>query len=106
MARHALAQEGDYFHVLGVDRQADATEIRRAHQRLMRECSPEILGPELNHELKELVDMIREVIDEALRILSTPALRAAYESNLAPDPETQVAQAESSAEPAPEAPGG
>ena len=106
MARHALAQEGDYFHVLGVDRQADATEIRRAHQRLMRECSPEILGPELNHELKELVDTIREVIDEALRILSTPALRAAYESNLAPDPETQVAQAESSAEPAPEAPGG
>jgi hypothetical protein len=106
VARHALAQEGDYFQVLGVDRQADATEIRRAHQRLLRECSAEVLGPELTHELKPAVGTIREVLDEGLRILSTPALRAAYELNLAAEPEAQAPQPESSDEPSPEAPEG
>jgi hypothetical protein len=106
LARQALAQEGDYFLVLGVDRQADATEIRRAHQRLVRECSPESLGPELAHELKSAIETIREVLDEGLRILSTPALRAAYELNLAPEPDAQAAQPESSAELSPDAPSG
>jgi hypothetical protein len=104
--RQALAQQGDYFQVLGVDRQADATEIRRAHQRLLRECSPEALGPELAHELKTALETIREVLDEGLRVLSTPALRAAYELNLAPEPEAQAPQPESSAKPLPDAPRG
>lgn len=90
MARHALAQEGDYFQVLGVDRQADATEIRRAHQRLAREYSPEVLGPELAHEMKEALETIREVLDEGLRILATPALRAAYEASSPPEPAAQA----------------
>jgi hypothetical protein len=106
LARHALAQEGDYFQVLGVARQADATEIRRAHQRLVRECSPEVLGPELAHELKPALETICEVLDEGLRILSTPALQAAYELNLAPGPDAQESQSESSAEPSSEAPKG
>ena len=106
LARQALAQEGDYFQVLGVHRQADATEIRRAHQRLLRECSPEALGPELAHELKTALETIREVLDEGLRVLATPALRAAYELNLAPEPEAQAPQPESSAEPSPDAPRG
>jgi hypothetical protein len=103
-ARHALAQEGDYFQVLGVDRQADASEIRRAHQRLLRECSPETLGPELAHELRQAVDTIREVLDEGLRILTSPALRDAYETNSAPGADAQAPQAEASSDPAPEAP--
>jgi hypothetical protein len=103
-ARHALAQEGDYFQVLGVDRQADASEIRRAHQRLLRECSPETLGPELAHELRQAVDTIREVLDEGLRILTSPALRAAYETNSAPGEDAQAPQAEANSDPAPEAP--
>jgi hypothetical protein len=103
-ARHALAQEGDYFQVLGVDRQADASEIRRAHQRLLRECSPETLGPELAHELRHAVDTIREVLDEGLRILTSPALRAAYETNSAPGADAQAPQAEANSDPAPESP--
>ena len=103
-ARHALAQEGDYFQVLGVGRQAGASEIRRAHQRLFRECSPETLGPELAHELRHAVDTIREVLDEGLRILTSPALRAAYETNSAPGEDARAPQAEVSFNPAPEAP--
>ena len=101
MARHALAQEGDYFQVLGVDRLADASEVRRAHQRLVRECSPEVLGPELAHEMKEALETIREVLDEGLRILATPTLRAAYEASLLPEPDAQADPA-----PAVEAPEG
>jgi hypothetical protein len=106
LARQALAQEGDYFQILGVDRQADATEIRRAHQRLVRECSPEALGPDLAHELKTALETIREVLDEGLRVLSTPALRAAYELNQAPEVEAQPPQPESAAEPSADAPRG
>ncbi|MGA9654936.1 MAG: DUF4388 domain-containing protein [Polyangia bacterium] len=106
LARQALAQEGDYFQILGVDRQADATEIRRAHQRLVRECSPEALGPDLSHELKTALETIREVLDEGLRVLSTPALRAAYELNQAPEVEAQPPQPESAAEPSADAPRG
>ena len=85
-------------------RQADTTEIRRAQQRLVRECSPEVLGPELAHELKEVLETIREVLDEGLRILATPTLRAAYEASLAPEPEAHGSQA--APEPTVEAPEG
>jgi hypothetical protein len=106
VARHALAQEGDYFQVLGVDGQADASEIRRAHQRLVRECSPEVLGPELAHELKEALETIREVLDEGLRILATPSLRAAYQGNLPAGAGAQAAQPQASPAPAPDMPEG
>ncbi|HEY5282820.1 MAG TPA: hypothetical protein VIM14_08530, partial [Polyangia bacterium] len=48
---------------------------------------PETLGPELWHEQRQHIDTIREVLDEALRVLSTPALRSAYEFNLAHGPD-------------------
>jgi hypothetical protein len=105
-ARFALACESDYFQVLGVDRFADAQEVRRAHARLCKEVAPESLGPELWHELKHEVETIREVLDEALRILCTPSLRSAYEFNLSHGPDLQAeGQSEpASATPAPSAP--
>jgi hypothetical protein len=89
-ARHALALESDYFQMLGVDRSADGAEVRRAHARLSREIAPETLGPELWHELREELRTIREVLDEGLRILCTPALRSAYEFNLTHGPDADA----------------
>jgi hypothetical protein len=86
-ARYALAMESDYFKMLGLDRFADGSEVRRAHSRLSREIAPETLGPELWHELKAQIATIREVLDEGLRILCTPILRSAYEFNLAHGPD-------------------
>jgi hypothetical protein len=86
-ARYALANDSDYFSVLGMDRFADANDIRKAHARLCKEIAPETLGPELWHEQRQHIDTIREVLDEALRVLSTPALRSAYEFNLAHGPD-------------------
>ena len=104
-ARYALACESDYFQVLGVDRFADANDVRRAHARLCKEIAPENLGPELWHELKDLVETIREVLDEGLRILCTPVLRSAYEFNLAhgPDVESQP-ESNGAATPSPTSP--
>ena len=53
LARFALAKEGDYFQVLGVDRKADAADVRRACERFERELGPEMLDPELASELVE-----------------------------------------------------
>jgi FAD/FMN-containing dehydrogenase len=100
-ARHALACEGDYFRVLGMDRSADASDIRRAHARLCKEIAPETLGPELWHELRQQIETIQEVLDEALRILSTPTLRSAYEFNLAHGPDADGAPEDSGATPSP-----
>jgi hypothetical protein len=86
-ARYALALESDYFKMLGLDRFADAGDVRRAHARLSREIAPAALGPELWHELKTQVETIREVLDEGLRVLCTPMLRSAYEFNLAHGPD-------------------
>jgi hypothetical protein len=84
LARYALAKESNYFQFLGIGRQADPVEVKRVHQLLLREISPEMLGPELVHELKRPIETIREVLDEAARILCTPVLRSAYEQNLLP----------------------
>lgn len=92
LARHALATEGDYFQVLGVDREANAGDVRRAHARLVKELAPETLGPDLSHELKVQISLIREVLDEGLRVLTTPTVRSAYEFNLAHGPDATDAQ--------------
>ncbi len=100
-ARYALANESDYFQVLGVDRFADAGDVRRAHVRLCKEIAPEALGPELWHELKQQIETIREVLDEGLRILSTPTLRSAYEFNLAHGPDADREPGEHATTPSP-----
>jgi len=100
-ARHALAIESDYFTVLGLDRSADAIEVRRAHLRLTKEIAPENIGPELWHELRAPLETIREVLDEGLRILCTPILRSAYEFNLAHGPDADVEADSRAATPSP-----
>jgi hypothetical protein len=100
-ARHALASESDYFRVLGVDRSADASDVRRAHARLCKEIEPETLGPALWHELKPQIETIQEVLDEGLRVLVTPALRSAYEFNLAHGPDADGEPGERGETPSP-----
>jgi hypothetical protein len=102
-ARHALALESDYFGVLGVGRHADAAEVRRAHARLCREIAPETVGPEIWHELKEQIAIIKEVLDEGLRILTTQTLRSAYEFNVAHGPDADNGPDSTQATPSPTA---
>jgi hypothetical protein len=57
-------------------------------------------GPELWHELQQ-IETIQEVLDEGLRILSTPALRSAYEFNLAHGPDADGEPEDRGATPSP-----
>ena len=100
-ARYDLACESDYFRVLGVERSADAMDIRRAHARLRRETEPENLGPGLWHELRPQLETIQEVLDEGLRVLCTPTLRSAYEFNLEHGPDADSAPGDRGATPSP-----
>jgi hypothetical protein len=85
LTRHALAVDGDYFEVLGLPRRASAEDVRRAYEVLCQELAPGVLGLELARTLASELAMIREVLEEALRVLSTEALRVPYEAALPPE---------------------
>jgi CheY-like chemotaxis protein len=84
LARYALVQEGDYFEILGVARDASDAEVQLAHDRIARELSPEEIDPAVAAELGEKLDAMREVVGEALRVLADENLRPRYSSHLEP----------------------
>ena len=83
LARYALVEEGDYFEVLGLSRDASADEVQRAHDRIARELAPDAIDPALAGELGAKLDAIREVVGEALRVLGDKRLRPRYQNRLA-----------------------
>jgi hypothetical protein len=83
LTRHALALDADYFAVLGLSRRASTEEIRRAFDHVSRELAA--LGPELTAVLAGEIDVIREVLEEALRVLGTESLRIRYQAALPPE---------------------
>jgi len=82
LERYAPVEQGDYFAVLGVGRDANATELRRAHERIIREIAPDAIEPQLAREMSAQIDAIRAVAAEALRVLGDEALRPRYLSHL------------------------
>ncbi|HMF44212.1 MAG TPA: DnaJ domain-containing protein [Polyangia bacterium] len=83
LARYQVIEEGDYFQVLGLARNASADEIRRAYERIALELAPEAIDPELADELGPKLDVIREVVGEAARVLGDEQLRPRYQNHLA-----------------------
>ncbi len=82
MARAALVDEGDYFEVLGVARDATAAELQHAHERIARELAPDAIDAALSAELGDRLDAMREVVAEALRVLTNDRLRSRYLAHL------------------------
>lgn len=77
-ARRALVDEGDYFALLGVSRQATGYDIRRSYVELRRQFDPgQVLRPN-TLDLKEDVGTILEVLDEAYEILRDQSRRERY----------------------------
>ncbi|MEQ8891562.1 MAG: hypothetical protein RID93_28235 [Sandaracinaceae bacterium] len=81
-AAAALAEDGDYFSVLGLSRDASGAEVDRAHASRRDELSAlplETLGLEgFEAKRREALD----AVDEARRVLSDARRRAAYASAL------------------------
>jgi len=86
-ARRALVEEGDYFALLGVARDATSYDLRRAYQTLRKDLDPERVLTAATVDLREDVDSILEVLDEAYDILRDPVRRERYRRALerAPD---------------------
>lgn len=82
LARYALVEEGDYFEVLGIGRDATTADVRRAHDRIARELAPDEIDPAVARELGAKIDAIREVVGEALRVLGDERLRPRYQNSL------------------------
>jgi hypothetical protein len=82
LAKHAQVREADYFAILGVARTATAYEIRRAWERLRNDFAPVRFAPAVGDALDLELAEIRDVLDEAYRVLADDRLREAYRSNL------------------------
>lgn len=82
LAKRAQVQEGDYFAILGLGRDASAREVARAFERLKREFSAERFADPLRQELSDALVEIGEVLDEAHRVLADDELRASYRAHL------------------------
>jgi hypothetical protein len=77
-ARLELVQDGDYFAILGVAREATGYEIRRAFLELRRTFEPSrVLTPEV-FDLADDVRSIVLVLEEAYEILKDAARRERY----------------------------
>lgn len=77
-ARMELVQEGDYFAVLGVPRNATAYEIRRAYLELRRAFEPARVLTAQTADLADDMRLITEVLDEAYEILRDATRRERY----------------------------
>lgn len=86
-ARRALVDDGDYFALLGVSRNATSYDIRRAYSALRNEFDPSNLLTPLTADLSEDLALILEILDEAYDILRDPARRERYRRALEDTPE-------------------
>lgn len=82
LAKLSQVQDGDYFAVLGVSREASGHEVTRAFERLKREFAPERFAEPLTTELSPALAEIGEVLDEAHRLLVDDTRRVAYRERL------------------------
>ena len=82
LARYAPVENGDYFAVLDVPHDASVDDLRRAHEKILRETASDSLDPGVAGELAREIDAIRTVVAEALRVLSDDSLRSRYASHM------------------------
>lgn len=77
-ARLQLVEDGDYFSILGVARDATGYDLRRAFLELRREFDPSRLLSAEVADLAEDVRTVTTVLEEAYEILKDPARRERY----------------------------
>lgn len=77
-ARRALVDEGDYFALLGVSRNATSYDVRRAYGKLREELDPTRVLTPATADLRDDVDAILFVVDEAYEILADDLRRERY----------------------------
>jgi hypothetical protein len=77
-ARRGLVEEGDYFALLGVGRAATSYDVRRAYLSARKSFDPARILTAETVDLKEDLESIIEVLDEAYEILGDATRRERY----------------------------
>jgi DnaJ family protein C protein 3 len=82
------SRQKDYYKVLGVGKDADEKEIKRAYRQLIKKHHPDkVLSQGVT---KEEAEKKMAAINEAYEVLSDPELRRGYDNGVDPnDPESQ-----------------
>jgi hypothetical protein len=80
--RLRVARESDYFELLGLSRDANRLEVRRAHGELSRTFADDHLEPTTRETLPAQLAELRAALDEACLVLADDALRSAYLAHL------------------------
>ncbi len=78
LARLALVEDGDYFAILGVGREATGYDIRRAYTELRQDFEPSRALTSSTVDLRDEVETIVEVLEEAFDILRDQVRRERY----------------------------
>ena len=86
LSRKALSEEGDYFALLGVSRNATSYDIRRAYGSLKDEFDPARILTNETVDLRDDVELILEVLAEAFEILEDDLRRERYRRALDASP--------------------
>lgn len=85
-ARRALAEDGDYFAILGVARDSNGYEIKRAYLDLRRALDPQrVMRPSLLDVADDL-KIVLGVLDEAYDVLKDATRRERYRRAITHDP--------------------
>ncbi len=87
--KRAQILDADYFTILGATRDATEHELRAAHARLRADFDAAQFDEETRLEQAAALAEINEVLDEALRVLCVPSIRASYAAHVVDSPEQQ-----------------
>ncbi len=82
LERVEQVRQADYFQILGVSRGATTYEVEAAFERITRELAPPRLSPAVRASLKNEIDEIERVLEDARDVLRDQRMREAYARNL------------------------
>ncbi len=82
LERVEQVRQADYFQILGISRGATTYEVEAAFDRITRELAPPRLSPAIRGALKNEIDEIERVLEDARDVLRDQRMRESYARNL------------------------